>query len=72
MKPILDKDNSTKRWHCPHCGKLESSVIINEAVLKTDFEEILCGCEYCGGVYIRQYRYVKTIKLNREEVAHRE
>jgi len=63
---MIDKDNTTDKWQCPFC-KNKSSVIIEEAVLKDDWKEILCGCMECNEMYIRKYKYVETIKLVRIE-----
>ena len=60
-----DKDNSTDKWKCPHCGN-ESAVIVEDAVLKDDWREILCGCMQCDEMYIRRYKYEETIKLVRQ------
>ena len=63
---IRDKDDSADKWICPHCGD-SNAFIIEDAVLKDNYREILCGCMYCDEMYIRQYKYEKTIKLVRTE-----
>lgn len=62
---IQEKDGTSDQWICPFCGH-ESSIIINDAVLKNDCREILCGCLKCDEMYIRQYKLEKIIKLIRE------
>ena len=62
---MVDKDNSTEKWECPFCGN-EGAIIIEEAVLKNDWKEILCGCTECDEMYIRRYKYEETIKLIRK------
>ena len=59
-----DKDNSVDKWECPFC-EYKGAIIIEEAVLKNDWKEILCGCTMCDEMYIRKYKYVETIKLVR-------
>lgn len=61
---IREKDNATDIWKCPFCGH-DGAVIIEDAILKDDFKEILCGCLSCDEMYIRKYKYVETIKLVR-------
>ena len=63
---MTDKDNTTDKWECPFCGN-ESAVIIEDAVLKNDWKEILCGCGKCDEMYIRRYQFVETIKLVRSK-----
>jgi len=65
MSEIIDKDNSADEWECPFC-KYGGAYIIEETVLKNDWKEILCGCLECNEMYIREYKYVKTIKLIRK------
>lgn len=62
---IIDRDNTTDKWECPHCGH-PNAYIIEEAVLKNDWKEIMCGCLECNEMYIREYKFVKIIKLIRE------
>lgn len=59
----LDSDN----WICPYCGAMRC-IIIENAVLKNDWEEILCGCLDCNELYIRKYQFIETVKLMREKV----
>ena len=61
---MVDKDNSEDKWECPFC-KNTGAVIIEEAVLKNDWKEIMCACDKCNELYIRKYKYVETIKLMR-------
>jgi hypothetical protein len=61
---MTDKDNTTDKWECPFC-KNRSAIIIEDAVLKNDWKEILCGCTKCDEMYIRKYKYIETIKLVR-------
>jgi len=63
---MIDKDDSTDKWECPFCGSI-GAVIIEESVLKDDWKEILCGCTKCDEMYIRKYKYVKTVKLVRTQ-----
>ena len=62
---MIDKDDTTDAWKCPYCGE-ERVYIIEDAVLKDDYKEILCGCLACNELFIRQYKFVKIILLNRE------
>ena len=62
---IVDKDNSTDKWECPFCG-CHSAYIIENTVLLNVWEELLCNCTRCDGLYIRRYQFVETIKLVRQ------
>lgn len=62
---LTEKDNSTDRWICPHCKKEGVFHIIEDAVLKDDFKEILCGCMQCNELFIRKYKLVEIVKLER-------
>lgn len=55
-------------WVCPHCKARGSFSIIHDAIVKDDFREILCGCMECDGLLIRRYKYVDTIRLDRNAV----
>lgn len=67
---ITLKENSDNEWVCPHCGHKGTIHIIDDAVLKDDFREILCGCLICNELFIRKYKFVENIKLNREKVGN--
>jgi mannose/fructose/N-acetylgalactosamine-specific phosphotransferase system component IIB len=60
----MDNDNSCDSFVCPFCGDSGAS-IIQDAVLKDDFKEILCSCTKCQEMYIRKYQFQETIKLIR-------
>ena len=60
------KEGAYEEWKCPHCGAVSQSTIIEEAVLKDDWKELLCGCFDCEELYIRRYKFVETVKLVRE------
>ena len=71
MKGTNDRDDSAPRWECPFCSHT-GATIIDQAVMQDDWKEILCECFKCKEMYIRKYKFVKTIKLIRQEIAHRE
>ena len=62
---MRDVDNSEDSWLCPFCG-YGGAVIIDDAVLKDDFKEIMCACDSCEELFIRKYKFVESIKLVRE------
>lgn len=68
MNNIHDKDESTfEKWICPHCSENGGATIIDDAVLKNHFREILCACMKCSEMYIRKYIHVETIRLVRTD-----
>ena len=60
-------DKTTDKWICPHCKNEMSCNIVQDQVVRDDFREILCECMRCENMFIRQYKYVKSIKLVRKE-----
>lgn len=63
---ITEKEESTDKWVCPHCKKKGSFHIIDDAVLENDWREILCSCFQCKKLFIRKYKFVEIIKLERK------
>lgn len=56
-----------EKWICPHCGNEGEFAIIEDKVTKVVLREFLLECENCGKLHIRQYEYVKSVKLDREK-----
>ncbi len=63
---ITEKENATDKWICPHCEKEGVFHIIEDAILKDDWREILCGCGNCDELFIRKYKFVEVVKLERK------